>query len=388
MTVGQPEKLSAARLMFGYVGTDAYSEKEALTFCIGLRERNGRKERSDFAQLAGRVGCNLAVEQDTDRPLEQRFLNAPNGCLVPLRPLGMPRPSAVEHYLTQDRLDDRIDDGILCTYGDTPDDSAVGRLRGRKFYLHQPDAARPKGEECYELLGPSCPDWKAGTKFNLLGDQAAVARFVSKPGTQFRFAIRFVNLKDWELGALLFTLQPTLEDVKQLHDGLPEPAQKALTDWIQKLEKAGWNTQPDRLLAHKLGHGRPLGLGSVKVSVDRLRRLERSSSLVADLRDHTDDALRSQRQQTIDALVQYLVANLGSRLGGWVEHCLVPWLQVHRYAGRTRFDYPRRAEKSETTIFNYHTDLRGRHANGRKRKRSLGSKPRQGLPELNELDPM
>src|SRR5262249_26035458 len=159
----------------------------------------------------GRIAINTAVEQDAGAPLDNRFLNADRECLVPLRPLGAPRASAVEHYLTQDRLDERPDGGILCTYADTPEDAAVGRLPARKLYLPQPDAASQ--HSCFELK-PGSPDWKAGTSFMLLSDQAAVARFVSCPGRRFRFTVRFTNLRQWELGALLFCMEPTLEAVR------------------------------------------------------------------------------------------------------------------------------------------------------------------------------
>jgi hypothetical protein len=374
-----PQKLSAARLLFGYVGTSGggYSPAQPLTFRIGASPEAGR--RSDFAQLAGRVAVNMAVEQDAQREPGARFLGNAPGFLVPLRPLGMPRPSAVEHYLTQDRLDERPDAGILCTYGDTPEDKAVGRLRGRKFYLHQPEAAQ--NAACYALVGPASPDWKAGDKFNLLSDQAAVARFVSTPGTSFRFSIRFVNLRPWELGALRFTLAPTLDAVQRLHDLLPDKSRAALGKWLVKVRQNKWDQGPGPLLAHKLGHGRPLGMGSVTVGLDRLRRL--TGDEVPALSDHPPDGL-------LEAFAEHLGKLPPGPLALWVERCLVPWLQVHRYAGRRCFDYPRdyprRDHRGERTIFNYHTNLRSDHARGRKQARPPGTRPRVGLRELDELD--
>lgn len=387
----RPDQLSGARLLFGYVGSSEgkYSDTEPLTFGIGV---NAKGQRTDFAQLAGRVSINMAVEQNAGRPPGERFLNERSGFLVPLRPLGLPRPSAVEHYLTQDRLDQRGDGGTLCTYGDTPDDAAVGRPRGRKFYLHQPDAAEPGKANCFELTDSRHPDWTAGTKYMLLIDQATVGRYVSRPGTQFRFALRFSGLRLWELGALLFTLQPTLDDVRTIHDSLPETVRGPLTNWLKKVADKGWNAEPERLLAHKLGHGRSLGLGSVIVGVDRLRRLSPDVARLVSYQDTQGDVLRGQRTEALKALVKYLadpkdgVLTKAGQVAVWVERCLVPWLQVHRYAGRTRFDYPRRSEKGVATIFNYHTALRSQHAEGRKRKKPTGIRPRQGLPELNDLD--
>jgi CRISPR-associated protein (TIGR03986 family) len=385
MTPDRPEKLSGARLLFGFVGTShgTYSDREPLTFGMGVREEGGKVRRTDFAQLAGRIGVNAAVEQNHEAPLSERFLNHEHEYLVPLRPLGAPKPSAVEHYLTQDRLDERRDGGILCTYGDTPDDIAVGRLRGRKFYLHQPKAK--DHAECYELRLNSL-DWKSGNNFNLFSDQAAVARYVSKPGRQFRFAVRFTSLRAWELGILLFCLEPTLEDVRALCEKLPESCRGPLLRWLQKVEQKGWHAGKEPLLAHRLGHGRPLGMGSVTVCVDRMRRLVRDNQRCLDLHDHDGDALRQVRQETLVALAVYLRDSLGSNLAAWVERCFVPWLQVHRYVGRYSFDYPRRDRQGERTVFNYHSELRGRHAEGRKRRAAAGNRQRVGLPELNDLD--
>ncbi len=382
MTPGRPEKLSAARLLFGFVGTSqgGYAETEPLTFGLGLEEKGGKKKPSDFAQLAGRVAVNMAVEQDANVALTERFLNADKSCLVPLRPLGSPKPSAVEHYLTQDRLDERPDGGILCTYGDTPTDAAVGKLRGRKHYLHQPDAASKPA--CYELLGPASADWKSGDNFNLLSDQASIGRFVSKPGRKFRFTIRLVNLRQWELGALLFALEPMFDDVKQLHDLLPEKARGPLRKWIDKAEQKVWHANPARMLAHKLGHGRPLGLGSVTVRVEAMRHLVKDEAKLMDWRDEGAE----ERRKAIAAFAAHMAKQPDAILALWVERCLVPWLQVHRYAGRTSFDYPRLERRGDRTIFNYHSELRSQHADGRKRAARQGRRERLGLPELDELD--
>ncbi|HIQ20962.1 MAG TPA: hypothetical protein EYH34_06975, partial [Planctomycetes bacterium] len=159
---GKPKRLSIARRMFGYVGTSKgqYRATEPLTFGIGTiaeASEMSKPDHTDFSQLAGRIAFNTAVEaiaEGKERD-EDRFLNAGRACLVPLRPLAAPKPSAVEHYLTQDldRLGLRVDGGILCTYGDTEDDPSAGDLRGRKFYLHQPDAARVEDgySHCFEL---------------------------------------------------------------------------------------------------------------------------------------------------------------------------------------------------------------------------------------------
>jgi hypothetical protein len=123
----------------------------------------------------------------------------------------------------------------------------------------------------------------------------------------------------------------------------------------------------------------------VTIGVDRLRRLVRADEM-PDLQTHDSEACTALRREAIGEFVDHLKEVPGFDPARWVERCLVPWLQVHRYAGRKRFDYPRHAEKGERTIFNYHSALRGAHADGRKRARPQGDRPRQGLPELDELE--
>jgi CRISPR-associated protein (TIGR03986 family) len=359
---GRPEGLSAARLLFGFVGTPdgMYSDCEPLT--CGIGGVRGPGQRNDFAMLTGRIAINVAVEQDAARDAGDRFLNADRACLVPLRALGSPKASAVEHYLTQDGIGGRPDAGILCTYGDHDHDNAVGELRGRKFYLHQPKAAEDKTR--YDLLAGG--NDQVEDPDVLLSDQAVVGRFVSQPRTQFRFTLRFVNLRPWELGALLFTLAPTRADVEFLCQTLQE-AGAPLGGWLKRIPVA------DDLLAHKLGHGRPLGLGSVRIDVDALVRLRAGGDWVVRTDPQGDDARRALLKEFATRM-----QGLGANLAPWVQRVLIPWLEVHRYAGRHNVDYPRHAQ--QRTIFNHHSALRTDHAKGRKR-RAPNARERHGLAD-------
>ena len=379
-----PTKLTGARLMFGYVGTTdgKYHDNQPLSFGIG---------KGDFAQLAGRVAINHAIEfqQHTNWHPIGRFLNPNDDCLVPLRPVGSPKSSAVEHYLTQDRLGHRDDGGILCTWGDTPDDDSAGNLRGRKAYLHQPDAET--NPNCYELRDKGQKDWMIGTEPAILSEHSAVARFVSRPRTKFRFKVRFVNLRLWELGALVFALSPTLARLERLASKFPAESRKRLDDWLTFVRSKDWANKPE-LLAQKLGHGRPLGMGSVLVECDRLKRLG-------------DEGMSDAKAETaIDAFGEFLVQS-GIDLERWVKQVLVPWLQVRRYLGRSVFDYPRerKAKKEELpqrgpkvktkvspvsdeeTAFNYHSNIRGEHAKLRKTA-PADVVDLRGLSELDDLD--
>ena len=185
-----------------------------------MKRQGDRVEPTDFSQLAGRLTFNTAIEfVPTGKTDEERFLNSDHNFLVPLRPLGSPKPSAVERYLIQDphRLALREDAGIFNTYGDTLDDPSAGEPAGRKFYLHQPDAAGFGGEHCFKLcrLDPDPSfwstqrplqartrqsDWRmAEDKEMFFSNQAAIGRFVSRPTTEFRTTLRFSNLDWWEL---------------------------------------------------------------------------------------------------------------------------------------------------------------------------------------------
>lgn len=380
-STGGPKALSGARLLFGYVGTSqgTYRSTEPLTFGIGWNSEAQRRGRSDFAQLAGRIGINMAIEQGAPDRAE-RFLNQEHAYLVPLRPLGAPKPSAVEVYLTQDRLSRRDDLGTLCTYGDTAGDPSAGNLRGRKFYLHQPDAA--SDPECYELIKKSQPDWQSGQTVHLLGNQAAIARFVSAPGTEFRFTLRFRDLRSWELGALLFTLAADGALIQRLVAGLKMPHVPGLRQWLGRIPQ--WKpTGEQPLLALKLGHGRPLGLGSVAVRIDQIHRLRFDGRANPTLEEC---CVKEVQEQTVDKFAEKLRTCLeGVNLQRWAEAVLLPWLQVHRYAGRGRFDYQRGADG---TVFSFHSQERKKHARGRKlAKDPRGAMPRPGgLKSLDDLD--
>jgi CRISPR-associated protein (TIGR03986 family) len=376
-------QLTAGRNVFGFVGAkpcDARQPNDALTFGIG--------HAKDFQQLAGRIAINWAIEQG-DLHRDDRFLNQQDQeCFVALRPLGQPKPSAVESYLTQNKaqLANRRDLGTLCTYGDTSDDDSAGDLRGRKFYLHQPDAAEAvdpndPSRTMFEVTGPRKPDWQIGDKGRTItSDKAMLARFISAPGTTFKFTIRFRDLRTWELGALFLTLTADEGPLREFLGYLDPDKQLArLHNWLGSARQKVQAKQP--LLALKLGHGRPLGLGSVRIDVKEIRRLSVAEDGWPRLEDHKVSEVRAT---ALKALADKLQSQLGDRLTLWSDGVFLPWLQVHRYAGRKPFDYQRKNGK----IFSFHTDLRRQHAE--QRKKPVGDSPHRprpgGLKSLDELD--
>lgn len=386
---GAPQKLTSARLLFGFVGSkrpkyDLAHPNEPLTFGIGKPQDAKLEDAFDFNQLAGRIAVNWAVEvveksgeSTVIKDDKTRFLNSDHACFVPLRPLGSPKASAVECYLTQDKIGERTDNGTLCTYGDSPDDPAAGDLRGRKFYLHQPDAK--DHPECYELIGdtqnPS--DWsyvtsQGGARYHICEGQAMIARFVSKPNTQYRFTIRFRDLRAWELGALLFVLSPDQPMIESLANELN--VRDSISRWLGRIPQ--WQpTMESPLLALKLGHGRPLGLGSVRVEVNSAMRLTFDPN--SGMPTAGSPEVAELKATAIGALASFLTSQTNWNTSDWANKVLKPWLQVHRCAGRERFDYedaPDRHDNPPRTIYNHHTHIRQEHA--RARKQPLPTQPR------------
>ncbi len=107
---------------------------------------------------------------------------------------------------------------------------AGGNIRGRKFYLHHE---------------PGSLQTEVKTKRNCTIQESIL------PHAHFTGCVRFSNLTDREVGLLLWGLE--------LDDAPPFDSQG--------------NRTPG-LLAHKLGMGKPLGLGSVKIRVRHMSLME------------------------------------------------------------------------------------------------------------------
>jgi CRISPR-associated protein (TIGR03986 family) len=145
------------------------------------------------------------------------------------RILSSPKVTTFQHYLTQDGTRGKDD---LTTYlnGDHT------TIRGHKLYWHRWE----NSQGLAQAKEPSQHDkiLQDLSKANPQDSQHTLIKPV-KAGVTFKGRIRFENLTDLELGALLYALQ------------LPEGC------------------------AHRLGMGKPLGLGSVRIST-RLHLVDRS----------------------------------------------------------------------------------------------------------------
>ena len=141
--------------------------------------------------------------------------------------LSTPKPTTFQHYLVQTNPDDRAH---LWHWGNKPVKETV--IRGNKLYWH----VSSKGELNRRKFEAEPERVKKYPK------QYTRIKPV-KEGVTFTFRVHFENLRDWELGALLWALKLPLAD--------------------------------DREYRHKLGMAKPLGLGTVHITVDEVHFSDR-----------------------------------------------------------------------------------------------------------------
>lgn len=159
---------------------------------------------------AGRVFFTDAICEPN-----QENIWLPEGTITP-KALASPKPTTFQHYLAQDREKNHDPDKKyqLAHYGTpTPEETVI---RGHKLYWHKQD-----GLSVEDFSEKEEPHWESDTQHTRIKPVAA--------NKKFRFKVYFENLTDMELGALLWVLD------------LPE----------------GYH--------HKIGMGKPLGLGSVEI---------------------------------------------------------------------------------------------------------------------------
>jgi len=291
---GAPKELSAVRRLFGYTGDNDGSK--------GIGEK-------DHSQLMGRVfvnaGLEVVGENDTD---DARFLKP-----TFLKELGMPRPSAVEHYLKQPHHPQPrpSDNATLVTYGDAAGYDAPGELAGRKFYLDRKDAYSKDGKG----LGSDGPAADPSDT-NKQNERSTLALEVSKPSRKFRFTVRFRDLDAAELAAILVAFCP--DQFKGVLGG----------------------THADRYCS-KLGYARPLGWGSVCIEARALLIL-----------DEVSDRPTLKPEADLNAWV-----NNHQKTATQDE-----WLAIHRRKHPNAADYP----SKDGQIYTFHTGLRAEHSRNRR----------------------
>lgn len=322
---GAPQHLTGARLLFGYA-------------VEGRNKEHKRLAEGNFKRLAGRISFNTAIEAPGDKSLEQRFVDG--GEEVQLRVLGTPRPSAVELYLKQDNLP-----RTLRTYGDQIDD-AGGELAGRKYYRHQPDTREKKNRNLY-----SPTHAENGNTNNT--ERGTLVRYLSRENSKFLCTLRFDSLRLWELGAMLAALEPRrIEECCKLSP-----------------HKEGY--------AHKLGYGKPLGLGSVRFKIDGARWHKNDDWA---WQHSTDQQKGLDWQQLCTDAVKQLQDKLESTLGNDFAQHRDAWLKARRWKMQGQASYP---TKGAASILAFHNELRRDHAQARRSSSQKGN--HAILKELKDL---
>jgi len=243
-------RLTAVRSLFGFVDGGKDAKGDDLKLGIG---------EDTYSRLAGRISINTAIEVLTnDTELTERFIQQKNNFNIPLKILSGPKASAYECYLDQSTSPES---GLFNTYGDFIGFKESGTpLAGRKFYYRwQPDLK----DYC---LKPDNDD----NCIALAGKQSNIARYISKQGRQFKFSIRFKDLSKEELGGLLVALAPQMAK----------------------------DSENNKDYCQQIGHGRPLGLGSVKINIDQYKLLSDTNNQLelpekSDLADYVKTFIKS-----------------------------------------------------------------------------------------------
>lgn len=264
---GPPAALSTVRGMHGYVVPSTGTGGESVESFGALA-----RLKDPFSRLAGRVSFNIAMERVADGDVEgKRFVK--DGGYVFLHPTGEPKPSFAPTHLPGSPASwgggvlRVMKNGVECFL--LQDGGAV--FAGRKFYPHQLTwnngkyAALPSMHYDLDALLREVPSENIGRAWELKtllwGDQAPIAKRLSKAGRSFGFTVRFKALREWELAALAATLDPRL----LIRTIAKTPANK-FTQAKAYLTQMGQGRALG--LGHKLGYGRAMGLGSVQIHID------------------------------------------------------------------------------------------------------------------------
>lgn len=196
---------------------------------------SGEREIAGEA-LAGRVRFTTARMEIS--PIEPRIWP-----LKTLRILGSPKPKYSLFYLRRQGLPaaqgGSTHDHLHPQAGYTWESNST-YLRGRKSYWHHRPHFRTEVDWLTYLTG----ELHDGQSIPVdQSDQNATVE-ISPSGTTFSFDVRFDNLSPEELGLLIFAL--TLDD-----------------------------RDPEGPRCHRIGMGKPIGMGSVKICIDHITLIDR-----------------------------------------------------------------------------------------------------------------
>lgn len=215
--------------------------------------------------VAGRVRVSIAWSNKT----------LADTCLLPLQILGSPKPQYYPFYLRPMN----VDASSRTAYYATPQQEGgwwhrAGVLRGRKFYLHHPQAVGTDpalvhyAELTADKVSPKTrendPNWRQSHQNSTCA--------VLPGGAIFRGVIEFESLDPYELGLLLWAM--TFSDAP---------------------------LQESQHHAHKLGMGKGIGLGSVRFHLEGVTVQAPEKSWVDLEHSENDSVLETVHERRLDA---------------------------------------------------------------------------------------
>ncbi len=255
----QRHSLSPAELLFGFVEQD---------------EEENKKEHPHLLSFAGKVCINAGQLK------ESSIKNIQESKYITLKALSAPKlpspalyfkPKQIQNnpYISKDKLN-----------------KLLHEPQGRKTYLH---ALRKKdGIEVQKLSNTEGIGNNDSAEFpwqSVKPDEHSELKVKIKPiktGTVFQFDIDFTNLSAWELGLLCYAVQPNNE------------------------------------FCHKLGMGKPIGLGSVKIEIQEIKTINRkkrySEDTISAERYHNNLDFKDYRNrfsQKMDSDIEQAITRLG-----------------------------------------------------------------------------
>jgi CRISPR-associated protein (TIGR03986 family) len=204
---------------------------------------------------------------------DQEDVWLPEGVITP-QILASPKPTTFQHYLVQSKDKGHNPDNngrLLAHYGTlTPDETVI---RGHKLYWHKHDHLAPDDFAEKEQV-----DWSTDTQHTQIKP--------IRSGVTFRSRVHFESLREWELGALLWALT------------LPG--------------------EPGKAYRHKIGMGKPLGLGSVRISPKLYlsNRQSRYQRLFDQDRWHVAESPDSGMGHFVKAFEGYVLENMDEQERG------------------------------------------------------------------------
>ncbi|MEG3923760.1 MULTISPECIES: TIGR03986 family type III CRISPR-associated RAMP protein [unclassified Microcoleus] len=224
---------------------------------FGFVRRDKQPEEMEQSR-AGRVFISDGILKPNQEEMVQQSLNQEPKPIL----LSSPKPTTFQHYLVQPP-ETGAKKSQLKHYASKPStDTEAGEtvIRGHKLYWHKPAQIE-------------VPSGASDTQTSLI-----------KPideGIQFSFTIYFENLSQVEIGAIL---------------------------WVLKIAE-------NEKYCFSLGMGKPLGMGAIKVKIDKLRfgdRTQRYNTLFTDRNswEHGETNTDSESEECRKAFENYVLENI------------------------------------------------------------------------------